>query len=172
MNIFILDDNLDMSAQYHVDRHIVKMPLEASQMLCANYWITQALGHVPRKITPLELVEVKKIVTADFYGISHYNNPCTVWARYSQDTYEYLMCYAYALNEEYGYRYGKSHKSMEVIKRLPDNLLDVTGWIPQAQAMPDEYKRADPVDAYRAYYIGEKSHIANWKYRDLPNWYN
>ena len=34
MNIFILDEDLDKCAEYHVDKHIVKMPLEAGQMLC------------------------------------------------------------------------------------------------------------------------------------------
>jgi hypothetical protein len=34
MNIFILDRDLVKSAQAHVDRHIVKMPLETAQLLC------------------------------------------------------------------------------------------------------------------------------------------
>ena len=172
MNIFILDADLDVSAEYHVDRHVSKMVLEAAQMLCANYWITQALGHVPRKITPLELVSVKQIVTKDFYGISHYNHPCSIWARNNQTTYEYLTCYAHALNNEYGYRYGKSHKSIEVINRLPQQLLPDGPYIEPAQAMPDEYKRASAVEAYRAYYMGEKSHLANWSHRERPYWYN
>ena len=137
-------------------------------MLCANYWITSTLGPTPRKITPEEKAQLSP--TTEFYGISHYNHPCTVWARSSQAAHEYLMCYAYALNDEYGYRYNKSHKSIEVINRLPE--LQYTGiWTPPAQAMPDQYKRADPVEAYRAYYVGEKSHLANWKYREQPNWY-
>jgi hypothetical protein len=172
MNIFILDNDLDKSAEYHVDKHVVKMPLEAAQMLCANYWITLALGHVPRKITPLELVEVKQKVTSEFYGISHYNHPCTIWARSNQATYEYLTCYAHALNDEYGYRYGKSHKSIEVINRLPQGLLPPGPLLEPAQAMPDQYKRDSAVEAYRAYYIGEKSHLATWSHRGQPEWFN
>ena len=29
MNLFYLDKNFDKCAEYHVDKHIVKMPLEA-----------------------------------------------------------------------------------------------------------------------------------------------
>jgi len=139
-------------------------------MLCANYWIISTIGPTPRKITPVELAIIKARLSPDFYGISHYNHPCTVWARSSQQAHEYLMCYAYALNDEYGYRYGKSHKSIAVINRLPE--LQYTGlYTPPAQAMPDEYKRDDAVAAYHAYYQGAKSHIASWKFRERPPWY-
>ena len=37
MNIFILDYSPKLSAQYHPDRHIVKMPLEAVQLLCSAH---------------------------------------------------------------------------------------------------------------------------------------
>lgn len=170
MNIFILDNDLDMSAQYHVDRHVSKMVLEASQLLCTAHWITSTLGQTPRKITSEELSACKERLTDEFYGLTHYNHPCAIWARSSLANFEYLFCYAEALNSEYGYRYSKSHKSMTVINRLPDLALhgNIT---PFAQAMPDQYKRADAVDAYRAYYIGEKSHLANWKHRDAPYWF-
>jgi hypothetical protein len=38
--------------------------------------------------------------------------------------------------------------------------------------MPDEYKVSSVVESYRNYYIGEKSSIAVWKYRETPEWYN
>jgi hypothetical protein len=36
--------------------------------------------------------------------------------------------------------------------------------------MPDQYKRANTVDAYRAYYIGAKSHLLAYTNRERPNW--
>ena len=42
---------------------------------------------------------------------------------------------------------------------------------PFAQAMPDEYKDPDPVQAYRAYYMGEKAGFAKWNKRNTPEWY-
>jgi hypothetical protein len=43
---------------------------------------------------------------------------------------------------------------------------------PFVQAMPDIYKNADPVIAYRKYYMGAKQDIAKWeKGRMKPDWY-
>ena len=125
MNIFILDTNHDKCAEYHVDKHIVKMPLEAAQMLCTTHWIDKFLGYVPRKLNKEELKtlrEKKKNVPRDFpYLPTMGNHPCTIWARTSLDNYEWLFCYSTALNDEYGYRYAKSHKSVhEVILSLPE----------------------------------------------------
>lgn len=36
--------------------------------------------------------------------------------------------------------------------------------------MPDEYKREDPVEAYRAYYVGDKARFAKWKLGNAPEW--
>ena len=36
MNIFYLHPDPVKAAQYHYNRHIVKMPLEAAQMLCGR----------------------------------------------------------------------------------------------------------------------------------------
>ena len=41
---------------------------------------------------------------------------------------------------------------------------------PFAQAMPDECKREDAVEAYKEYYRKHKRHIAAWKNRDIPEW--
>jgi hypothetical protein len=40
-----------------------------------------------------------------------------------------------------------------------------------ALAMPDQYKTSCPVESYRNYYINEKNHIAEWKNRDIPYWF-
>jgi hypothetical protein len=37
--------------------------------------------------------------------------------------------------------------------------------------MPDEYKVPSVVESYRNYYIGEKSKIAVWKNREIPEWF-
>ena len=178
MNIFILDENHDKCAEYHVDKHIVKMPLEAAQMLCTNHWIDKYLGFVPRKLDKEELAvirEQKKNEPRDFpYLPTMENHPCTIWARTSLSNYEWLFCYALALDEEYGYRYGKSHKSVhEVILRLPEILhLRRDGPTPFAQAMPDGLKGEDAVEAYRRFYHKDKATFASWKYRDKPPWWD
>ena len=178
MNIFILDTNHDKCAEYHVDKHIVKMPLEAAQMLCTTHWIDKFLGYVPRKLNKEELKtlrEKKKNVPRDFpYLPTMENHPCTIWARTSLDNYEWLFCYSTALNDEYGYRYAKSHKSVhEVILSLPEPVcLPRDGLTPFAQAMPDSLKGDNAIAAYRRFYHKDKATFASWKYRNKPDWWD
>ena len=42
---------------------------------------------------------------------------------------------------------------------------------PFAQAMPEKYRDNNTVKAYREYYIGEKQHLATWKKRGAPKWW-
>ena len=39
------------------------------------------------------------------------------------------------------------------------------------QCMPDKYKTADTIEAYRAYYKGEKATFATWKFTKQPDWW-
>jgi hypothetical protein len=182
MNIFILHDtDLDKCAEWHIDAHIIKMPLEAAQMLCTVHWIDKFVGYVPRKLTSDEwgTISQRKSDTPRHYPYlpTMYNHPCTIWARTSQQNYEWLFCYALALNDEYGYRYGgKSHKSVgEVILKLPDISLPNIGLTPFAQAMPDELKSEDPVKSYQMFYMKDKAAIkkgCTWKHREKPEWWD
>ena len=54
MNLFYLDQDLDKCAEYHVDKHIVKMPLEAAQILSTCIWVDVHLGFVPRALDKSE----------------------------------------------------------------------------------------------------------------------
>lgn len=156
MNIFVLDRSPSKAATYACDKHVVKMILETAQLLCSAYpdaYKCGSCGEVPYKKT-------------------HYNHPCSKWARASSDNYEWLLAHGDALCEEYTNRYGKHHKSGEVISycdRHRPALPDI-GLTPFAQAMPDVYKSEDPVAAYRSYYKGEKSSFATWK-NGPPHWY-
>ena len=150
MNIFVLDENPAIAATYACDKHVVKMILESAQMLCSVH---------PEGTAP--------------YKRSYYNHPCTKWVRESSDNYEWLIQHAYALCDEYTVRYGKEHKSREVINWCDENRpeLPEIGLTSFAQAIPDEYKNDDVVEAYRAYYLGEKKEIADWKNNNVPHWY-
>lgn len=182
MNIFVLDKNdLDANAAYHIDAHSGKMQLEAAQMMCTNHWIDKYLGYVPRKLTSEEwgvLKEAKKNSVRDFpYLPTMYNHPCTVWARESQENYEWLFCYAHALNQEHIFRGGADHKSFsEVIAKLPDPInLPSSGLTEFAQAMPEELKSEDVEYSYRMFYMKDKAAIgkgATWKVRGKPWWWD
>ena len=46
MNIFYLDKNLTINAQYYMDKHIIKQPLESAQLLCgALYFKSLHMNH-------------------------------------------------------------------------------------------------------------------------------
>ena len=38
MNIFVLDLDPQKAAEYHCNKHVVKMILESAQMLCTAHW--------------------------------------------------------------------------------------------------------------------------------------
>jgi hypothetical protein len=78
------------------------------------------------------------------------------------------------LCKEYTYRYGKRHKSQEVIEWClinKPNIPDI-GFTKPAMAMPDEYKVKSVVESYRNYYMGAKSGLAVWKNREKPEWFS
>ena len=155
MNIFFLDENPTLSAQYHVDKHVVKMILETAQLLCGVHHVTaHDSTHVP-------------------YKLSHKNHPCSIWCRESLSNYLYLCELGLELSKEYTYRYGKRHKSQEVIEWClinKPNIPDIEFTDP-AKAMPDEFKVDSVVESYRNYYMGAKFSLAAWKNREKPFWF-
>lgn len=158
MNIFFLDWDVEKNAQYHCDKHVVKMILETAQLLCGVHHVTahdttHDTAHVP-------------------YKLSHKNHPCSIWARDSMSNYLYLCEIGLALCEEYTYRYGKRHKSQEVIEWCLMNKPQIQdiGFTTPPKAMPDEYKTEDVIESYRKYYLGAKKTFLTWKERKVPEW--
>ena len=154
MNIFFLDWDVEKNAQYHCDKHVVKMVLETAQLLCGVHHMTvHDTAHVP-------------------YKLSHKNHPCSIWARDSMSNYLYLCEIGLALCEEYTYRYGKRHKSQEVIEWCLMNKPQIQdiGFTTPPKAMPDEYKTEDVIESYRKYYLGAKKTFLTWKERKVPEW--
>jgi hypothetical protein len=160
MNIFFLHFDPKICAMWHLDKHIVKMPLEVCQMLCA-VWLICDPEHKMYKPP---------------YKLSHKNHPCTIWARESIDNYNWLVELGIELCKEYTYRYGKIHsceKHIEEMKTYLPPIPDI-GFTTPAQAMPDEYKDEDPVVAYKHYYFFDKHNLHSWNGkingREKPIW--
>ena len=161
MNIFILDLDVDKCAEYHCDKHIVKMIIETAQILSTAL---HSLG-----------------VPHNGYKPTHSNHPCCVWAR-DLNNWLYLRQLGFALGREYERRYGRVHKSIGVISSLPIPL-EMTVAPPKrfALAMPvtyHQYKKVrgafeiDPVASYRAYYQSkQQSFSMTWKTREVPVWF-
>lgn len=154
MNIFVLDLEPKKCAEYHCDKHIVKMILETAQLLstvCRSFGIDYG------------------------YKLTHKNHPCSIWLRESYKNVEWLWKLGIELCHEYQKRYKKQHKSFNIIQYTPLNDLyeimenkdKMTNF---KLAMPDQYKTDDPVLSYRQYYINEKKNIAKWKFTETPDW--
>lgn len=150
MNLFVLDTDLSLNAQYHVDRHVVKMPLEAAQIAST---VLRGRG------------------TETKYKPTHAKHPCTLWAGATDANLDWTIQYGLALCKEYTFRYGKTHGCESVLMDLAQFGRASRGSLTaHAQAMPEAFKRPDAVSAYRAYYIGEKQRLFAWKNRPTPDW--
>ena len=156
MNIFYLDPDPYVAAQMHCDQHVHKMLLETAQMM--------STAHHQGSLWSIK----------DIYKPSHTNHPSTVWVRHSEETYTWTFQLFDALSAEYRHRYGKVHaterKLLDQLWAFPE--LASEGWCEPPQCMPDEFKSDDTVQAYRRFYIHDKSSFARWvKNRPMPDWY-
>ena len=135
MNLFYLSRDPVEAARMQCDKHVVKMILEAAQMLSTAH--AELDGESPA------------------YKPTHKNHPSTVWVRSSADAYIWTFTHMMALGDEYKRRYGKVHKTIReharALNRYPDNIAHVQFEDPP-QCMPDDYKRDDTVLAYQLYY--------------------
>ena len=155
MNIFVLDTDPVVAAQMHCNKHVVKMPLEAAQMLSTVHHIYDSRR------------------ASEVYKSTHRGHPCTQWAAASRSNYSWLFDHFCALNDEYFHRYFRNHASWlklrDVLQRPPTSMTDDAP-TPFAQAMPDEYKNDDAVTAYRTYYKHDKADLLVYTRRQVPNW--
>lgn len=96
MNIFVSDYNPVKAAEYLDDKRVVKMIVESAQILsaCLHIW------HIDEP---------------NIYKLTHKNHPCVQWAAYSIKHYSWLFDHFVALCDEYTTRYGKKHKTSNLI---------------------------------------------------------
>lgn len=175
MNIFVVGDNACPYASAHdlCDQHVSKMLLETAQILCS---VAHRYG-MPAPYRP-----------------THMRHPCVMWAGDGHHNWCWLVDHAQALATEFTARFGKAHKSAAVIddvilgRGVPTALsrgeglcvpigMPVTIGMPDiatpfAQAMPEQYRGHDAVEAYRRYYRAEKASMARWDRRGgPPDWF-
>jgi hypothetical protein len=160
MNIFYLHPDPKIAAQMACDQHVLKMVVETAQLLSTAHRELDG-DNVPDTL----------------YKATHKNHPSAKWARESAANYAWTYEHFVALCEEYTHRYGKTHlterKLRGVLATPPRGIQHGLWFQPPPQCMPDEYKRADTVEAYRAYYQSpEKQRFATWaKTRPAPCWF-
>ena len=183
MNIFVLDELPHKAAEYHCNKHVVKMILEAGQMLCAAHWMSW-LDKFGKTRSNFKLMrDVKQFLKDNVpkekqpaWGITHINHPCTIWTRQSLENYNWHLELMACLLWEYTRRYNKTHKSEELYQWLLHNTplcFPQQGRTPFPICMKEEYKVGnDPIQSYRNYYIKDKVRFAKWEPRaKTPEWF-
>ncbi|KAN0028767.1 hypothetical protein ACTFIV_010620 [Dictyostelium citrinum] len=168
MNLFYLDLVASTSARYHNDKHVVKLILEATQLLYSTWHL-------------MEPTSDWKLKAPNPMKLTHTNHPLTKWVRTNNKTYDIVSDYCHSLLQEYTTRYGKIHSCKAHMDFLTNNYPSQLP-ISMAQApimplcMPDIYKViptnswSDVVSSYRNYYIGEKLHFSSYKGVEWPSW--
>lgn len=176
MNVFYLDKDVKTCAEYHCDKHVVKMIIEYAQLLSTAHRMLDGELYLDktkngRNIKRWRLDSAMEPV---LYKASHFNHPSAIWARKSKCNYNWLYRLFANLCDEYTHRYGKIHmtdsKLRDLLQKAPKNI-DQGGMTVVPQAMPDHCKLADPIEAYRNYYRVEKQRFAKWTNREIPDWY-
>lgn len=188
MNLFILSRDPEEAAKAHADTHVVKMILEACQMLYSAHWTAEYPALLDNKSVlaiskaqkALELppslhdAPIRKNTNERGYRPVHLHHPCTQWIRASTENYLFGCYLAYAIGEEYKYRYGKVHMCTEHALWLTDHVpnLPEVGLQEFAVAMDDIYKISDdPVECYRHFYKTSKKErgLLHYTKRERPN---
>lgn len=175
MNIFYLDNDTEKCAQYHCDKHVVKMCIEYAQLLSTAHRILDGSEYIDnssgRRIKRWKLNNNSEHM---IYKASHINHPSNIWTRESSGNYTWLLTMWKFLLKEYTHRYGKFHKTGELefaLSTLPNNIVNKVMEQPP-QAMPEECKSSNSINAYRQYYVMKKNTFARWTNREIPKWYS
>jgi len=176
MNIFVLHDDPEVCARYHVDKHVVKMIVESAQMLSTV---------------------MRERANIDFgYKSCYINHPCTRWAGETFGNWHWLLKLGIWLGREYTHRFGKRHATSDVLlgvrdhmhrmsNRLPVQYVpkfgpflacnnrgtvlgDDSGMSPFYACVSERFKKYDPVTAYRLYYYFQKVRLHKWTKRGVP----
>ena len=161
MNRFIIEETPEQIAESLCDQHIVKMPLEETQMLCSAIW-----HHAP------DYAEEKKL-----YKPVHVKHPCSIWARENRDNYLFAWNLARCMFDEYTIRYKRTHDSRKLLLALINGSRFIpSGKMtrhPQCFSGQDDLKTNEffPIKAYRGFYIRDKSRFARYNFSEKPQWF-
>lgn len=187
MNIFLFDPlNLESQAQAHPDKLVVKMQLEASQLL-ANALSSLYNISLPKKdSTPFKL--------------THTGHPCSKWMCFDKVNAAYGLKYLESLACEYERRYLKRSSTYRDIITYVQTYTDLADIheLPRsfAIAIPDKWiqelyqdsvislleynvlmrdKKANPTLAkalYANYLLRAKTSYAEWKFSKPPEFWS
>lgn len=166
MNIFATSSDPLEAAIALDDKRVVKMVLESTQMLSTALFLNSG-----------------KILDG-IYGPTHIKHPCTLWTSHSAENWQWLFAHTKALANEYTFRYGKIHKSTEILGKLweyhiiymPKNI-GLTKFANCTRSIEKniDFKNIENTEeAYRLYLSAkwlQDKRKPTWKNREKPIWF-
>ena len=105
MNLFLLGTSPQAIAEAHADVHVVKMILEAAQMIYSAWWAVD-----PERMQAFQ--------DPPAYRATHRNHPVSRWIRAYAQNYDFAVAVGMELCAEYERRYGREHKTLAHLRRL------------------------------------------------------
>ena len=126
MNIFITDSDPVKCAHALDDKRVGKLLMEQNHMLSLaikeHYWIDDWYDFQG----PGMLVK----------GEAYKNHPCSIWVRANQANFNWTMCHAFALGEEWTHRFGTIHGSFERTKFMNKWINTQRDCLPAGEMLP------------------------------------
>jgi hypothetical protein len=150
-----------VAAQYNCDRHVVKIILEAVEMM--------GFAYPEKEFLPLKWINHKN---------RHYAHPMSRWVRASKQNFDWTYQHTVALCQEFEFRYEHAHSYYPHVEWIGRNLpiqslpdFGRTDWPRCFGEWKDKIELSDnAVHDYRRYYVLAKR-FATWKKRGIPEWY-
>lgn len=178
MNIFRLDNDPVVAAQMMCDKHVVKMITEYGQLLSTAHRVLDGVAEKRPSKSGKRMIDhyvLKGAAREDIlYKVCHKNHPSAIWCRENSANYRWLFKHFQAAAKEYTSRYGREHMTYKKLGGHlwfePRNIVQLRE-TEMPQCMPDDCKKTDVVEAYRNYYVKEKSGFAKWTKREVPEWF-
>lgn len=174
MNIFYIHSDPKLCAEWAVDKHVVKMIVEAAQLLSTAHRLLDGSEYIDtssgRKMKRWRLPDNRD---TELYLATHINHPSAVWTRESNNNYKWLWSYLWEHCKEYTRRYGKIHKVeasglLNQLSQPPYNIA-ISDFFQPPSAMNTKYIISeDAIENYRNYYKVGKSHLHSWKAPATP----
>lgn len=178
MNIFALDAEPHRAAEYHCDKHVPKMMLEAAQMLSTMVHVlapNEISSGVDNVGAPILTWRGNKV-----YKPTHANHPCSKWVQHSRRNALWLTLLGDSLSAQSELRWHKpAYKAHAVANGIGNNLRHLNfsseEYTPFVMALPKEILALElpPIVSYRLYYASAKRSFAKWeRLGKQPYWWD
>ena len=141
MNIFTTHKCPKQCAINLDNSRVIKMILESCQMLSTN------VRHYKYKLLANNTNKKLPIIIDSLYAQTHFNHPCTIWARKSLQNFTWLKRHTAHLIAEHKHRYPNSpmHKSLKILNRV--HAIDMSKVLPSLGLTP--FANATPLKKYK-----------------------